>query len=160
MAVASLVAGVVGLFSCFFPALALTAIAFGHVSLRQLKREADRERGRGLAVAGLVLGYATLLLSIGFWVLVATTDTTDTTDVPDPTPATSIAGFGSDPQLDALARDCEGGDFPACDRLWLQGTEGSSYEDYGDTCGGRQELSPDASSIFHERCTEAFPVES
>lgn len=153
MALASLITGIVGVFFCFLPVLSLLAIVFGHVGLSQLKQRADREQGRGMAIAGLVIGYLTLVAAIGFWVLVATSDTSD---VPAADPVSSIPEFGSDPQLDQLARDCEAADLDACDRLWLQGTEGSGYEEYGNTCGGRQPLPPDESSVFHERCATVF----
>lgn len=153
MALASLITGIVGVFVCFLPVLSLLAIVFGHVGLSQLKQRADREQGRGMAIAGLVIGYLTLVAAIGFWVLVATSDTSD---VPPADPVSSIPEFGSDPQLDQLARDCEAADLDACDRLWLQGTEGSGYEEYGTTCGGRQPVPPDESSVFHERCSTVF----
>lgn len=51
---------IVSLVSAFvFPPL---GIAFGHVSLSQLKR--TNEEGRGLAIAGLAVGYALTLLSV------------------------------------------------------------------------------------------------
>ncbi|GAB2840386.1 hypothetical protein GCM10022221_44720 [Actinocorallia aurea] len=40
----------------------LLAVVFGHLALRQIKQR--DERGRGLARAGLVLGYAALLFGI------------------------------------------------------------------------------------------------
>jgi hypothetical protein len=46
--------------------------------------------------------------------------------------------LGSDPVLDALAESCFDGDLAACDRLFLQAPIDSPYEEYGDTCGGRQ----------------------
>jgi type IV pilus assembly protein PilA len=53
MAIASLV---FGLFFIFFP-LFIPAIVFGHIALSQIKKSAGRLGGRGLAIAGLVLGY-------------------------------------------------------------------------------------------------------
>ena len=52
------------------PALVLAplGIAFGHVALRQIKRTGDD--GRGLAVAGLVIGYAVTVLLGLFLILV------------------------------------------------------------------------------------------
>ncbi len=60
-AVASLVLGI--LWVWFIGSL--LAVIFGHIALGQIKRAADAERGRGLAIAGLVLGY----LGIGLLVL-------------------------------------------------------------------------------------------
>jgi len=47
------------------------AVIFGHVSLSHIKRSNGAERGRGMAIAGLVLGYigvATLILVIALFV--------------------------------------------------------------------------------------------
>jgi type IV pilus assembly protein PilA len=53
MAIASLIFGVLFL---FFP-LSIPAIVFGHIALSQIKKSAGTLGGRGLAIAGLVLGY-------------------------------------------------------------------------------------------------------
>jgi hypothetical protein len=46
--------------------------------------------------------------------------------------------LGGDPVLDSLAQSCFDGDLVACDHLFLQSPVDSPYEEYGDTCGGRQ----------------------
>ena len=48
---------VCGLLFFFFPA-SVVAIILGHLSLSEIKRSAGRLGGQGLAIAGLVLGYA------------------------------------------------------------------------------------------------------
>lgn len=48
-----------GLFIFFFP-LSIVAIIFGHLSLSEIKKSAGRLTGEGMAIAGLVLGYAGL----------------------------------------------------------------------------------------------------
>lgn len=53
LAIASLIFGTLFL---FFP-LPIVAVVLGHVSLSQIKKSAGRLGGRGLAIAGLVLGY-------------------------------------------------------------------------------------------------------
>lgn len=53
MAIASLIFGILFI---FFP-LSIPAIVFGHIALSQIKRSSGRLGGRGLAIAGLVLGY-------------------------------------------------------------------------------------------------------
>jgi Domain of unknown function (DUF4190)/Domain of unknown function (DUF1707) len=53
LAVASLICGV--LWMAWFGSL--LAIVFGHVALDQIRRSGDREGGRGIAIAGLALGY-------------------------------------------------------------------------------------------------------
>lgn len=45
-----------GLFFFVFPA-AIVAIVFGHLSLSEIRKSAGRITGRGLAMAGLILGY-------------------------------------------------------------------------------------------------------
>jgi len=44
----------------FFLPFAIVAIIFGHLSLSEIRKSAGRLKGRGLAMAGLVLGYAGL----------------------------------------------------------------------------------------------------
>ena len=65
-----------------------------------------------------------------------------TTTVPGvvPPPTIEPTGLGTDPALDELAQFCFDGDLQACDDLWRDSDEGTSYHDYGDTCAGRQPL--------------------
>lgn len=53
MAIGSLIAGI---FFLFLPA-AITAIILGHISQSRIRQSAGRLKGRGLATAGLILGY-------------------------------------------------------------------------------------------------------
>ena len=46
----------------FGPLTAIPAIVFGHVAVHQIKRTG--EQGAGLALAGLILGWATVILGI------------------------------------------------------------------------------------------------
>ena len=55
-AIASLICGI---FFFFFPS-AIVAVIMGHLSLSDIKRSAGAVAGRGMAIAGLVLGYAGL----------------------------------------------------------------------------------------------------
>jgi hypothetical protein len=53
-AIAALISGLLG-----FTAIgAVLAVVFGHVALGQVKRSRGWQRGGGMAVAGLALGYA------------------------------------------------------------------------------------------------------
>jgi hypothetical protein len=61
-------------------------------------------------------------------------------------PATSTGGtstsvragnYGSNATLDRLWDRCANGDYPACDRLYLDSPFGSEYEKFGDSCGNR-----------------------
>jgi type IV pilus assembly protein PilA len=55
-AIGSLVCGIL----FFFPPSAVLAIIMGHLSLSEIRRSAGRLGGKGMAIAGLVLGYAGL----------------------------------------------------------------------------------------------------
>ncbi len=62
LAIASLVLGILGFFT-----LGLTSIPAaisGHLSLSKIKKSAGAIAGRGMAVAGLVLGYVSLVFAI------------------------------------------------------------------------------------------------
>jgi hypothetical protein len=72
MAVLSLVMAAVAFMSCGITAI--PAVVFGHIGLYQLKRADRPEQGRGLAIAGLVLGYLFILGGIGFILLMALAD--------------------------------------------------------------------------------------
>ncbi len=61
-AIASLVCGI--LFLCAGIFGSILAVVFGHIALVQIKRSGDMESGRGLAIAGLVIGYIGLGLSL------------------------------------------------------------------------------------------------
>lgn len=65
-AIASLICG---FFAWIFPA-AVAAIILGHVSLSEIGRSAGRLTGRGMAIAGLVMGYAGLFF-IPFILIIA-----------------------------------------------------------------------------------------
>jgi len=65
-AIFSLVCGVL----CLVPPAAIVAVIFGHLSLSEIRRSAGKLAGRGLAVTGLVLGYAGVALTIVWLVLI------------------------------------------------------------------------------------------
>lgn len=54
------------------------------------------------------------------------------------TPVGTGDGYGDDPTLDQLWDGCEDGDLQACDELYVASPIGSSYEDFGATCGRRE----------------------
>ena len=68
LAIASLVSGIVGVFIFVFVPSVL-AVVFGHLSLRQMRQTG--EKGQGLAMAGLILGYVILVLWFVFLFLLA-----------------------------------------------------------------------------------------
>ena len=68
MAIGAVVAGIL-----FFTWIgAVLAVVFGHLARRQIRRAGGWERGDGLAVAGLVLGYAGLAVLVCTLLSVAT----------------------------------------------------------------------------------------
>lgn len=62
MAVASFLFGLAGI-SCLFFFGGIVAVVFGHIALKQIGESRDASKGRGLAIAGLVLGYFVLIVS-------------------------------------------------------------------------------------------------
>jgi hypothetical protein len=60
MAVASLVLGIVGVLLCFLILPSALAVIFGAIGLSQIRHAPERFTGRGLAIAGLVLGIIAL----------------------------------------------------------------------------------------------------
>jgi len=63
LAVISLVAGILGVFP--FPLLAsVVAVVTGHLARAEIRREPERLDGDGMAVAGLVLGYLMIAMSL------------------------------------------------------------------------------------------------
>ncbi|XVV10515.1 DUF4190 domain-containing protein [Actinoplanes sp. CA-131856] len=74
-AVASMVLGIVGILGgwCTFAVPCILAVVLGHAALNEMKRV--RKEGRGIAIAGLVLGYVCLApaILVFFWVFLAGT---------------------------------------------------------------------------------------
>jgi hypothetical protein len=72
VATTSMILGIIGIVTgcCSFGLLSLAAIICGHVAMSQTKT--GQFGGRGMAVAGLVLGYIVLAPAIvlSFWMLV------------------------------------------------------------------------------------------
>jgi hypothetical protein len=70
-------------------------------------------------------------------------DTTDNTDSTEPSDTTGGGGgegsYGSDPELDELYDSCEEGVYADCDLLYFDSPSGSEYQEFGDTCGNRNE---------------------
>ena len=70
-AITSLVCGILGF--CAGGALAaIPAIVFGHIALAQINRSGGMEQGRGMAIAGLVMGYLFLALIVLYIAFVVT----------------------------------------------------------------------------------------
>jgi Domain of unknown function (DUF4190) len=74
MAIASLVCSLVGVIPCFwgFQILGLLGTIFGFVGLKQTK--SGERGGRGLAIAGVVIGIILLLICAAIWIYIASSD--------------------------------------------------------------------------------------
>jgi hypothetical protein len=72
MAIASMVCSLVGLIPCFwvFQIMGLLGVIFGFVGLRQTQD--NRRGGRGMAVAGLVIGIILVVACVALWIYFAT----------------------------------------------------------------------------------------
>ena len=72
MAIAAMVLSLVGIIPCFwlFQVPGLLGVIFGFVGLGQTKDNA--RRGRGMAIAGLVVGFVLLALCAIVWIYFAT----------------------------------------------------------------------------------------
>jgi Na+/proline symporter len=74
MAVASMVLSLVGIIPCFFALQipGLLGVIFGFVGLKQTKDGA--RKGRGMAIAGLVIGIILLVICAAVWIYFLTSD--------------------------------------------------------------------------------------
>ena len=67
LAIASMVCGIVGYCTCYFVAiLGIPAVICGHLALTQIRNSPVPMGGRGMAIAGLVLGYLGIVITLGF----------------------------------------------------------------------------------------------
>ena len=67
LAIASLVLSLVGLlfgWICCMPLFSILAVVFGHISYAQITGKPYRYSGRGLAIAGLIIGYIGMVVSV------------------------------------------------------------------------------------------------
>jgi prepilin-type processing-associated H-X9-DG protein len=71
IAIASLVCGILS-WVCAGPLAAIPAVITGHMALGRIKRSAGALGGRGLAIAGLILGYASIVVMTVLLVLIFT----------------------------------------------------------------------------------------
>jgi hypothetical protein len=64
LAIASLICGIMGLISCMFLP-GIPAVICGHMALKRIEDPAARLTGRGIAIAGLIMGYGAILILAG-----------------------------------------------------------------------------------------------
>ena len=61
LAIASLVCGLIG---GYLSTISIFAVVFGHLALIKIKKKKDKYRGKGMDIAGLLLGYFGLALAL------------------------------------------------------------------------------------------------
>jgi hypothetical protein len=117
---------------------------------------AARGRPVRLVAAGAAAAVAALLVAGGVSQLAQEPAGDDVASAPTTTPAAGLAPSGpptqvaGDPALDALAAACGSDDLAACDDLWREAPQGSTYAAFASTCGGASRLE------FAGTCTVAF----
>ncbi len=72
LAIVSLVLGIVGLLCCTFFVLGIAAAVTGFIARKQINESQGRQKGSGMALAGLILGVVSVLLALAYWALVIT----------------------------------------------------------------------------------------
>lgn len=68
LAIASLVLGIAQIFLCIIGAI--LALVFGYISRRQIDESGGTQGGRGMAVAGIILGWIGIGLGIAYIVVI------------------------------------------------------------------------------------------
>jgi hypothetical protein len=111
----------------------VVAVVLGVLGLRRTKKNGTQ--GRGLALAGLIIGAVELvaLVVIGIAITVA------------------VVSHGN--QMSSLRDDCESGVMQACDDLYYGSDVGSDDEEFGRTCGDRTDGYASCAGIDAERFT-------
>lgn len=66
LAIASMVCGIVGYLTCYFVGVfGIPAVICGHMALNRIASSPFPVAGRGMAIAGLILGYLGILITLG-----------------------------------------------------------------------------------------------
>jgi hypothetical protein len=81
LAIASLVLGIAGLVFYVCGVASILALVFGYMAKGQIDRDPANQGGRGMALAGIIMGWIGVAILVIFWVVViiiaATTDNND-----------------------------------------------------------------------------------
>lgn len=96
-AITSMILGILSVAACLLP-LGLVAVIFGHVSLGRIAKSGGQLTGRGMAIAGLVLGYVGTVILVAYvgFVVVAIRESNQEAGKPDdlfPRPELSSVTF-------------------------------------------------------------------
>jgi Domain of unknown function (DUF4190) len=83
LAIAALVLGIAGLVFYICGVASILALVFGYMAKGQIDRAPEAQGGRGMAIAGIIMGWIGIALVVIFWaviiILAATTDDNDNT---------------------------------------------------------------------------------
>ena len=71
LAIVSLVTGILGVPFCLCSVLPIAAIVTGVLGRNQIRESNGLEQGDGMALAGLILGAVSLVVAVGWWILIA-----------------------------------------------------------------------------------------
>jgi len=124
-AVASLVLSILGLFGIG----SLLGIIFGYKARREIRGSGGYQGGDGLAVAGIVIGYVTLILFLllaAFWVVVFTT-VHDRIDSATSEPVAQCQADSRSVEVAVDAYHAQKGSYPDPPAAWSAGTYTSNY---------------------------------
>ena len=81
LAIASLVLGIAGLVFYACGVASVLALVFGYMSRGQIDRDPQNQGGRGMAIAGIIMGWIGVAIFVIFWVVIiiiaASTDNND-----------------------------------------------------------------------------------
>lgn len=115
----------------------ILALLFGHLGKRTIDASHGRETGRGLAIAGIVLGWiGVAVLGLGVIGLVFGSEPEPGFDEGDD----PVGGVVFDVDLATLVESCQFGGMFDCDELYWQSEVGSWQEEVAMSCGGRSEV--------------------
>ncbi|HZA34266.1 MAG TPA: DUF4190 domain-containing protein [Vicinamibacterales bacterium] len=68
LAIASMVLGIVGVIPYCFAVCSILALVFGYIARRQIDESGGTQGGRGMAIAGIILGWIGVGFAILFWI--------------------------------------------------------------------------------------------
>jgi len=71
LAIASLVLGIAGLLFYACGVASVLALVFGYMSRGQIDRDPQNQGGRGMAIAGIIMGWIGVAIFVIFWVVIA-----------------------------------------------------------------------------------------
>jgi hypothetical protein len=70
LAIAALVLGIAGLVFYACGVASILALVFGYMSRRQIDESGGTQGGRGMAIAGIIMGWIGVALVVIFWVVI------------------------------------------------------------------------------------------